>query len=166
MKSPHIARIYDFGIDQQRLYVAMEYVEGCSLEALFQELAKGRGHVPLAQSLSIVVQVLSALEAAHTATVGGLAVPVLHRNLRASSILIGKNGSIKLGDFGVGRGPSDTVADDLRALGAILRQLSAGKRAGWNAMWHSPHSFLVGSWVTVAQRVWFVRSQLADRSIE
>jgi hypothetical protein len=128
VKSPHLVRIYDFGIDQQRLYVAMEYVEGCSLDALLQEVAAEDGRVPLGLSLPIIVRVLQALEAAHGASVGGLAVPVLHRDLRASSILIGKGGSIKLGDFGVGRGPSDTVADDLRALSVILRQIAAGTR--------------------------------------
>jgi hypothetical protein len=128
VKSPHLVRIYDFGIDQQRLYVAMEYIEGCSLEALFQEVAAQGGQVPLGLSLPIIMRVLHALEAAHGATVGGLSVPVLHRDLRASSILVGRSGGIKLGDFGVGRGQSDTMADDLRALGDILRKISTGVR--------------------------------------
>jgi hypothetical protein len=135
----NIVRVHDFGIDEQRCFIAMEYVEGCSVACLLKELGLSRETMPLKRSLDIAIGVCRALEAAHGARVGGLPAPVLHRDLRPSSILIGRHGAVKLGDFGtlrtrltahtapeLARGLQPDACADLYSLGMVLNELVAG----------------------------------------
>jgi len=128
LHSPHIVRVHDYGAADERFYVAMEYVEGCSAERLLRELRITRETMPLTQSLTIALEICRALEAAHR-------VPLPHGDLRPSSVLIGRHGAVKLGDFGSARprwtafsAPEEerSVRGDLFSVGMLLNELVAG----------------------------------------
>ncbi len=71
--------------------LVMEYVEGESLEAVLS-----RGRLPLADALGIIRQTLDALIYAHEHS-------VIHRDLKPGNILITRDGTVKLTDFGLAR---------------------------------------------------------------
>jgi serine/threonine protein kinase/TolB-like protein len=92
LEHPHIARLYDAGVDPQGLpYLAMEYVQGAPLTDWCDAQ---RLEIP--QRLELFLQVLEAVQYAHEKS-------VIHRDLKPSNILTTESGQVRLLDFGVAR---------------------------------------------------------------
>src|SRR5215468_7340060 len=70
----------------------MEFVEGQSLRVLLKKVGK----IPLYEGLKIIRQVLTGVREAHVQN-------VIHRDLKPENILIGKDGAVKVMDFGIAR---------------------------------------------------------------
>lgn len=103
MNHPNIAVIHEIGqTDDGLAYIAMEYVEGRTLDA-----AIGEKPMDLGQILDIGLEIADALDEAHSRG-------VVHRDLKPSNIIINTRGHAKVLDFGlakVGEAPSgDTNA--------------------------------------------------------
>jgi len=87
---PNIVTILDFGDQDGTPYLAMEYVAGENVDAAL----KRSGPFDEARAVSVITQVLSALEFAH-------AEGVIHRDIKPSNILLPKSGPVKVADFGI-----------------------------------------------------------------
>lgn len=89
---PHVCTLHDVGIgqvaDTEVRYLVMEFVDGETLAARLQ-----RGALPVAQALSVGIEMLDALAAAH-------AVGIVHRDLKPGNVMLTKSG-VKLLDFGL-----------------------------------------------------------------
>jgi len=92
LEHPHIARLYDAGVDPQGLpYLAMEYVQGAPLTDWCDAHRLG-----IPERLGLFLQVLEAVQYAHEKQ-------VIHRDLKPSNILVTDSGQVRLLDFGVAR---------------------------------------------------------------
>ncbi len=101
LEHPHIARLYDAGIDPNGLpYLSMEYVQG---ELLTDWCDAQR--LDIRARLRLFLQVLEAVQYAHERH-------VIHRDLKPSNILVTQSGQARLLDFGVA-----TLLDDGEAAG-------------------------------------------------
>src|SRR5580698_4308365 len=101
LEHPHIARLYDAGIEPLGLpYLSMEYVQG---ELLTDWCDAQR--LDIRARLRLFLQVLEAVQYAHERQ-------VIHRDLKPSNILVTKAGQVRLLDFGVA-----TLLDDGEAAG-------------------------------------------------
>ncbi|GHC63412.1 Stk1 family PASTA domain-containing Ser/Thr kinase [Streptomyces cinnamoneus] len=89
---PNVVSVFDQGTDGQYVYLAMEYVAGCTLRDVLRE----RGALRPRAALDVVEPVLAALGAAHLA---GL----VHRDMKPENVLIGDDGRVKVADFGLVR---------------------------------------------------------------
>ena len=89
---PNVVSVYDQGADGSYVYLAMEYVAGCTLRDVLRE----RGALQPRAALDILEPVLAALGAAHRA---GL----VHRDMKPENVLIGADGRVKVADFGLVR---------------------------------------------------------------
>ena len=89
---PNIITVYDFGEDNGVLYLAMEFLEGKSLEKIVQEQTV----LPIETILPIYDQVCSALDHAHRNK-------VVHRDIKPANIMILQNGLVKVTDFGIAK---------------------------------------------------------------
>jgi len=89
---PNIITVYDFGEDNGVLYLAMEFLEGKSLEKIVQEQTV----LPIETILPIYDQVCSALDHAHQNR-------VVHRDIKPANIMILQNGLVKVTDFGIAK---------------------------------------------------------------
>ena len=138
----NIVTIYDVGQDQGRYFIAMQFLEGQTL----QDMISRRGALPLRQAHSILKPVASALDYAHSRG-------VVHRDIKPTNIIVGPDGTVTLTDFGIARAHEDSrltgtgqmigtpqymapeqvqgaAADartDVYALGVVLYEMLAGR---------------------------------------
>ncbi|MEU6060300.1 Stk1 family PASTA domain-containing Ser/Thr kinase [Streptomyces sp. NPDC047097] len=94
---PNVVGVFDQGAEGAYVYLAMEYVEGCTL----RDVLRGRGALRPRAALDILEPVLAALGAAHRAG-------FVHRDMKPENVLIGDDGRVKVADFGL-----------VRAVGAV-----------------------------------------------
>lgn len=92
LNHPNIVTVYDAGEDNGLLYLAMEFIEGSTLEALIRE----QRTVPAAQTIDIIRQVCAGLDFAH-------AKGIVHRDVKPGNIMLAGNGLVKITDFGIAR---------------------------------------------------------------
>jgi serine/threonine-protein kinase len=105
LNHPNIVQVHDFGRDHEGGYfIIMEWVEGLNLSDYVRAFARVGDLPPWHLASAICIEVLRALSAAHQRMdVHGRPVPVIHRDVTPSNILVGVNGSVKLTDFGLAR---------------------------------------------------------------
>ena len=95
LSHPLIIHVHDLVSDPVvGLCIAMEFVDGISLAQLLADL--GPRTLPLDELLLLLTRVAEALHFAHESG-------VTHRDLTPSNILVGRDGAIKLGDFGIAK---------------------------------------------------------------
>jgi serine/threonine protein kinase/Flp pilus assembly protein TadD len=91
LNHPNILTVHEIGVDGNRHFIAMEFIEGVTLRAW---LARGRMNVH--DTLEIAVQVAAALAAAHEAG-------VVHRDIKPENIMLRPDGYVKVLDFGIAK---------------------------------------------------------------
>ena len=92
LSHPNIVTIYDVGEDLDLSYLAMEYLEGESLETY----ARKEQLLPIRKTIDVTAQVCDALAYAH-------GHGIVHRDIKPANIMILKNGLVKVTDFGIAR---------------------------------------------------------------
>jgi len=92
LSHPNIVSVYEYAQTGPQRYIAMEYVAGVSLH----ETVVHGFRLPLADTLSVIVQLLDALECAH-------AQGVWHRDIKPANLLLTAEGRLKVTDFGIAR---------------------------------------------------------------
>ncbi|MFI0819196.1 Stk1 family PASTA domain-containing Ser/Thr kinase [Streptomyces sp. NPDC021098] len=105
----NVVGMYDQGTDGAHVYLAMEYVAGCTLRDVLRE----RGALQPRAALDILEPVLAALGAAHRAG-------FVHRDMKPENVLIGDDGRVKVADFGLVRAvDTNTSASTGSVLGTV-----------------------------------------------
>jgi serine/threonine-protein kinase len=92
IQHPGVVAIYDFGEDGDVTFIAMEFVDGRTLDdilAVPQMLSE-------ANVLAVMDQLLDALSVAH-------GQGVWHRDIKPANLIVTKQGQVKLTDFGIAR---------------------------------------------------------------
>jgi len=117
LNHPNILTVYEIGLDGNRHFIAMEFIEGVTLRA---SLADGRKN--LSDALEITLQVASALAAAHEAG-------VVHRDIKPENIMLRPDGYVKVLDFGIAKLIEEPASADQTA----VRQTRPGLVLGTGA---------------------------------
>jgi serine/threonine-protein kinase len=92
LSHPNIVTIYDVGEDLELSYLAMEYLEGDSLE----KSAEKGNLLTVRKCIAVVTQVCDALDCAHNRG-------IVHRDIKPANIMVLNNGIVKVTDFGIAR---------------------------------------------------------------
>lgn len=104
---PNIVNVYDVGEDEGIYYIVMEFVEGITLK----EYIMDHGRLSAEQALDFALQIASGIEVAHQNH-------TIHRDIKPQNIIVSKNGTLKVTDFGIARAAtSNTVAST--AMGSV-----------------------------------------------
>jgi hypothetical protein len=107
LNHPNIVTIFDVGEQDGVAYIAMEVLEGRSL----QQMLRDPGRLPLASIVNIAAQVGDALDHAHR-------FGIVHRDVKPANIMVSAAGRAKLTDFGVAHVPSSSMTQTGAALGS------------------------------------------------
>ncbi|RKX28394.1 MAG: hypothetical protein DRP47_04420 [Candidatus Zixiibacteriota bacterium] len=106
LSHPNIVTIYDVGSEEQLQYIAMEYLEGQTLEDMIKRKTQFNYKI-IAQ---IVIQICSALQYAHDQG-------IVHRDVKPANIMILKNYQVKVMDYGIARIDSNSMTKTGIAMG-------------------------------------------------
>ena len=101
LRHPNIVQIYELGEERGEYFIAMEYIEGADLADMLDEAEARNVEFPIAVSVRIIADILAALDFAHEFSVDERPLKIVHRDVSPHNVLIGRDGIIKLVDFGI-----------------------------------------------------------------
>lgn len=103
LNHPNVVQTVEVGNEGRRYYLAMEYLEGQSLQRLRQRVSKEHPF-PLGPHLRILVETLNGLQYAHDLIdIDGHALGIVHRDATPHNIFVTYDGQVKVVDFGIAK---------------------------------------------------------------
>ncbi|NLN70774.1 MAG: serine/threonine protein kinase [Chloroflexi bacterium] len=113
LSHPNIVTVYDFGFDEDQVFIVFEFVDGRDLKSLIRQ----QGRFSIEESLGLLIQACAGVGYAHRA---GL----VHCDIKPHNMLVSKDFRLKVTDFGIAR-----------ALATIHPEEQS------DVVWGSPHYF-------------------------
>ncbi len=109
LQHPNIVQVYDYGQTDGNYFIVMELIEGTDL----RRYLRSRGILAIDRAIIIAHDVALGLGAAHRRG-------IVHRDVKPQNVLVGRDGSIKLTDFGIASVYKDINAERLTTTGMTL----------------------------------------------
>ncbi|MBL8917964.1 MAG: protein kinase [Myxococcaceae bacterium] len=101
---PNIAQVFELDVDAGELFMAMEFVQGCTLVEMAKACRSAREPIPIGFTLQSVRDTALALHYAHNFTdARGRKQIVIHRDVAEKNIMVTYDGVTKLLDFGIAK---------------------------------------------------------------
>lgn len=109
LSHPNIVKVYDVSFGDMIQYIVMEYIDGITLK----EYIEMQGVLDWKETVHLTAQILQALQHAHE-------MGIVHRDIKPQNIMLLKNGTIKVTDFGIARFSSNaTKTMTEQAIGSV-----------------------------------------------
>ena len=108
LSHPNIVSVYDFSKESDCQYIVMELLEGITLKQYMQK----KGALSWKEALHFAAQISKALSHAH-------AKGIVHRDIKPQNIMVVKDGSIKVADFGIAHLQNESSAEARETMGSV-----------------------------------------------
>ena len=108
LSHPNIVQVYDVSSSDSANFIVMELVTGISLRQYMEK----KGVLNWKETLHFAMQIAKALEHAHSKG-------IVHRDIKPHNVMVLKNGSVKVADFGIARVMSKSNTLTKEALGSV-----------------------------------------------
>src|SRR3954465_7470181 len=108
LQHPNIVIIYELGTHDGNPYMAMEFISGESLEAI----VSSHRRMSLVDKIDIMIQMLNGLQYAHEHG-------IVHRDIKPGNIMVLKDGTVKIVDFGIARISDNSMTKTGQIVGTI-----------------------------------------------
>jgi serine/threonine-protein kinase len=100
LSHPNIVGVYDMGDTRDTAFIAMEMVDGVSLA----DYLEARGAMPVEHLIPVAREIAAGLAQSH-------ARDVVHRDVKPGNVLLGRDGAVKVSDFGLASVVSSVIED-------------------------------------------------------
>lgn len=120
LSHPNIVNIYDVGCEDETYYIVMEYVPGETLK----ECIKGQQSLSPEVALEYAIQIAAALKHAHDNQ-------IIHCDIKPHNILIHRDGTAKVADFGIARAISSQTSTQVAGVMGSVHYLSPEQARGY-----------------------------------
>ena len=116
LRHKNIVEIYEFNSVQANYYMAMEYVDGWTLDAVLATARRRGVFLPPSVVVEILSSVCKGLHFAHTLeSKDGTPLNLVHRDLKPGNVIVSRDGDVKILDFGIAKADTNlyktTAAD-------------------------------------------------------
>ena len=108
LSHPNIVQVYDVSSSDSANYIVMELIDGISLKQYMEK----KGVLNWKETLHFAMQIAKGLEHAHSRG-------IIHRDIKPHNVMVLKNGSVKVMDFGIARVMSKSNTLTKEALGSV-----------------------------------------------
>ncbi|MBQ3215826.1 MAG: Stk1 family PASTA domain-containing Ser/Thr kinase [Oscillospiraceae bacterium] len=108
LSHPNIVSVYDVSSSKESDYIVMELIDGISLKYYMEK----KGVLNWKETLHFAIQIAKALEHAHSRG-------IVHRDIKPHNVMVLKNGSVKVADFGIAQIMSTANTMTQEALGSV-----------------------------------------------
>ena len=108
LSHPNIVQVYDVSSSNNANFIVMELIDGISLKQYMQ----AKGILNWKETLHFALQIAAGLEHAHSRG-------IVHRDIKPHNVMVLKNGSVKVMDFGIARVMSKSNTLTKEALGSV-----------------------------------------------
>ena len=108
LSHPNIVSVYDVSSSNQADFIVMELIDGITLKQYMEK----KGFLNWKETLHFAIQIGKALEHAHSRG-------IVHRDIKPHNVMVLKNGSVKVADFGIARVMSKSNTLTKEALGSV-----------------------------------------------
>jgi len=128
---PNIAQVYELGERDESFYVAMEFIDGQTVQHLMRAVTKATDRLPMALAVKIGRDVADALHYAHTKVdENGNPLNVIHRDVSPQNIMVTYDGVPKLLDFGIAKATTRSNATEAGQLRGKLSYMPPEQARG------------------------------------
>ena len=108
LSNPNIVQVYDVSTSEDANYIVMELIDGISLKQYMEK----KGVLNWKETLHFALQIATGLEHAHSRG-------IVHRDIKPHNVMVLKNGSVKVMDFGIARVMNKSNTLTKEALGSV-----------------------------------------------
>lgn len=120
IKHPNIVQTFEAGVQDEKLFIAMEYIDGRDLDATANRANKSKMVLPLPIVMHIMGEVARGLLYAHQLRdADGHPLGLVHRDVNPANVFISYDGTVKLGDFGVSAFAASAVEKSRELAGKV-----------------------------------------------
>ena len=120
LSHPNIVQVYDVSSSDTANYIVMELIDGISMKQYMEK----KGILNWKETLHFSMQIAKALEHAHSRG-------IIHRDIKPHNVMVLKNGSVKVTDFGIARVMSKSNTLTKEALGSVHYISPEQAKGGW-----------------------------------
>jgi serine/threonine protein kinase len=131
LNHPNVVQTHEVGEADGVFFIAMEYLEGQSLNKIIRELSKRGSTLPPVMCARIVSDALAGLHYAHELKdFDGTPLEIIHRDVSPHNVFVTYDGSVKLVDFGIAKAALSSVETEVGVLKGKVAYMSPEQAAG------------------------------------
>lgn len=127
----NIAQIFELGRIDDTYYIALEYLPGRDVRALFERLRRRKEIIPVDLACYVICRICEGLDYAHRKTDAlGRNLGIIHRDVSPQNILVSYEGEVKLIDFGIAKAADNSMKTQAGILKGKFGYMSPEQVAG------------------------------------